>query len=397
MRDLKLGIYCHPDAVVSTPDFAKRLVEEAGVDYFIVRSGYDFTWPDSLEKAVQIVRDLPVHLQFMTGAFWGGRPQVKVDLPYRSNESMSPIDLPGSSSDAEFAAKYAKLCKTFKPDSFMVTHGRYRHPAYLDSVFDEGADVPEYQARMTAAGIPRAEVQAARASWEKAMGALKKEDLLQATEKGMIEFLCNLSQSDAFQRLIAFRCDTVHNSIMTFRNAVKECGVSFGANGYSPTAALICGQDYEKSYAETVDFLQPLLCYMEWHRYMPIASWARYIKEFTKVDEPTAIEAAKNVFYLGGTVCPDSIEELDTCVEGTNESVYSITSREIQLCAPYLSKPYMLQPVLRGKQWDWAVTDRLVEEAKALGIQTIIFGGCEYLTKGPSPVIQSASPTASWS
>jgi hypothetical protein len=98
--------------------------------------------------------------------------------------------------------------------------------------------------------------------------------------------------------------------LLKFRKAVTDCGVSFGANGYSPFGALICGQDYEKSYVETCDFLQPLLCYMEWHRYMPIAAWARYIQQFSRVDEQIAIEAAQNLFFLSGTICPKNLKEL---------------------------------------------------------------------------------------
>jgi hypothetical protein len=396
MGDWKLGIYVHPDAVAATPDYAKRLVEVGGVDYFVLRSGYGLDYAGTMEKAVQIARDLKINVSLMIGSWWGGTEKVIEDLPSKSWESKNPMDMPGSPVDAKIIDKYQTMCRQFHPDSLCVTHARYRHPAYIDGLFNEGGEDPAYLDRMAAAGIPRDEVLAARASWEKAMGALGKDALLKASEKGMIEFLCELSQSDAVKRLAAFRRKTVYESLAIFRKAVTDCGVSFGANAYSPWGAEICGQDYEQGYVDTCDFVQPLLCYMEWHRYEPIAAWGRYGHQFAKVEEPVAVEASLNLLGLGGVLCPDSFHVLDTCLEGDKETVYSIVSKELKMCAPYASKPYKLQPVLRGDQWDWDMTDRLVDEAKALGIDSFVFMACEYLSKMPSPPINPGLPLSGW-
>ena len=386
MKTGKLGVYVYPVAVVSAPDYAKRLVEEAGVDYFILRSGYGLDFPAPVGQAVEIVRGLKAGLCIMMGSFWGNAKIKVLDhLPSKSYESRYPMEMPGSGIDAEIVAKYEKACKQFHPDSVCLTHGRYRHPAYLDGLFDEGRDDADYLARMEAAGIPRAEMLAARKSWEQAMEKTDQETLLKFAERGMIEFLCELSQSDAFRRFVAFRCETVRQSLHKMRKAVVSHGVSFGTNAYSPTAAEVCGQDYNGAYSETCDFVQPLFPYMEYHHYEPIAAWGRYIAQHAKLDEPTAIEAAKRVFNLGGTVCPDRFSELDACGEGEGRSIRSIVGRELEMCVPYLDKPYKTQPVFRGIQWDCAATDGLMAEAKGLGFDSFVFMGSEYLSKGPSP------------
>ena len=386
MKTGKLGVYVYPEAVASAPDYAKRLVEEAGVDYFILRAGYGLDFPAPVGQAVEIVRHANAGVCIMMGSWWGkGNIKPLENLPSKSYESRYPMEMPGSAIDAEIIAKYEKACKEFQPDSVCLTHGRYRHPAYLDGIFDEGSKDTEYLARMEAAGIPRAEVLAARDAWERAMGKTDKKTLLTLAESGMIEFLCELSQSDAFKRLVAFRRETIHQSLRKLRQAVASHGISFGSNAYSLTAATVCGQDYDDSYPEICDFVQPLFPYMEYHHYEPIAAWGRYLLQHTQLDEPTAIEAAKQLFYLGGTVCPDSLKELDTCGEGEGSSIRSIVSKELKMCVPYLTKPYKIQPVFRGKQWDHAATDSLVEEAKELGFDSFIFMGCEYLLKGPSP------------
>ena len=386
MNPGKLGVHCQPDSVVASPEYARRLAEEAGVDCFILRTGYGLDFPQTMEKAVQIIRDLHISLSFLAGSWWGGTIQYVENLPSKSWESKYPMDLPGSAIDAEIVAKLRRLCTTFKPDSICMTHARYRHPGYIDGIFHEGNRDPEYLARMEAAGIPHSEVLTARRSWEKAMTVLDKAELLKASEKGLIECLCELSQSDALKRLTSFRCETVRQSMVTFRQVVTETGVSFGSNAYTPIAAEICGHDYEAVFADLCDFTQPLLPFMEYHRYEPLAAWARYVLQHTKMEEVDAVEIAKRLFRLGDAICPKDIQELDTCLEGDAQMIRSIVGTELRMCKPYLPKLDKIQPVFRGKNWDWATTDALMDEAKSLGIDSFAFMGCEYLLKGTSPV-----------
>ena len=387
MSNWKLGTHVDPDAVVAAPDYAKRLVEEAGVDHFILRTTYGLDIPESTGEAVQIIRDVKAGVHFLAGSFWGGSTKIIENLPSKSWESRFPMEMPGSPYDAKIIHKLETLCRDYKPDGIVDTHGRFRHPGYIDGVFDEGTRDPEYLGRMAAAGIPREDMLAARAAWEKALGKMDKASLLKRSERGMIPFLCELSESDALERLVAFRCRIVHASLREFRKAVKAFpGVTFGSNAYSHIAARLCGQTYDVAYTETCEFVQPLLLYMEYHRYEPIAAFARYIMQFTGVDDSTAIEVSKNLFDLCGTLSPNSVEELDTCHEGDDRYIRSIVGRELERCAPYVSQPYELQPVLRGRQWGRAVTDELIEKARGLGINEFTFMGCDYLVPGePSP------------
>ena len=381
MKEWKLGVHAQPYSVAFAPDYAKRLVEKAGVDHFILRVGYGPDYPAAVGKAIEVIRDLNADVFFMFGVWWGEAMKMVQDIPNKSWESKFTIEVPGSSADTYLIAKMKELCGQFKPDAICITHGRYRHPAYIDGIFDEAGGSEEYRARMKAAGIPREDVLAARADWEKALHRMNKGTLLKGTEQGLVPFLCELSQSDAAERLVAFRCQTVHDSLRAFRKTAKAFdGVTFGTNAYSPIAARICGQTYDVAYAETCEFVQPLLTYMEWHRYEPIAAWARYLQRFSGVDDASAIEASKQLFQLGGTICPDSIRELDTCGEGTDESILSLVGKDLELCAPYLSQPYPVSPVLRGgPQWKPAVIDRLMEKARGLGFRGFEFMGCDYL------------------
>ena len=384
MRNCKLEIHCQPDAVVTSPDYAKRLVEEAGVDGFILRTGYGLDYPKTISQAIQLLRDLSVKVSFLIGSWWGGEIREVENLPSKSWESKYPMDMPGSSKDEAIIDKYKTLCSRYHPDSVVLTHTRYRHPAYLDGIFCEGDGDPAYLSRMSSSGISRTEILSARASWESAIGKADINTLLSASENGLVSFLCELSQSDAVARLMDFRCRSVNDSMTRFRQVINDCGVPFGSNIYSPIASIICGQTYD-AYTAMCDFVQPLLPFMEYQRYEPLAAWARYLMTHSKMDEMNAILIARRLFYLGDTICPQSIKELDTCLEGDGKMVYAIMKKELSMCAPYLSGQAMIQPVFRGKGWDWNVTDELMDEARTLGINSFAFMGCEYLLRDTTP------------
>jgi hypothetical protein len=386
VNEWKLGIYVQPDAIADAPDYAKQLIGEAGVDHFIMRSSYGLDIPDSLNKAVEIIRNTGAKVCFMAGTFWGEANIKEVEnLASKSHESQFPMDAPGSAIDDGIIAKLEKLCGRYKPDAICLTHARFRHPGYIDGMFNDGSRDQAFLARMEAAGVPRSEVVDARAALERALDASSKDRLLKAAEQGLIGFVSELTQSRVLERFFSFRCDAVTDSYRKFRQAVKNSGdIYFGSNAYSPIAAKVCGHDYD-ALAGICEFFQPLLPYMEWHRFEPLAAWGRYLAQHAHLDEPSAIEIAKRLFYLGDAVLPDSCAEMDTCGEGSDQAVYSTVSKELQLCAQYLSKPYRLMPVLRGIDWSKSVTDSLMEEIRQYRFPSVIFMGCAYLTASPPP------------
>ena len=380
MKEWKLGVYVQPDAVAADPDYAKRLVEEAGVDHFVLRAGYDLVIPAALEAAIAVVKDVKAQACCMAGTWW--YPEMEIlDLPYKSFEGQYPMTMPGGALDAGIAAKLEKLCGQYKADAVCLSHARYRHPAHIEGIYNDGAGDSAYMARMEKAGVTRAEVLAARAAVERALASSDKAALMKASEDGLIPFLSNLSGGDALDRYFAFRRGTVMDAFRTFHQAVKKYdGATFGTNAYSPIGFRVCGQDYD-AFAETCEFVQPLFPYMEYHHLQPIAAWARYVRRHAGLDDASAIEIARRLLYLGDATCPESIEELDTCGEGDDKTVASIVGKEVQLCAPYASKPYRVLPVIRGQGWGRPVIDRLTEEIKSL-YDGIVYMGCDYLVPG---------------
>ena len=381
MKDWKIGLYAHPDAIVEEPDYAKRLVD-AGLDLFIVRTGYGPNYFDSLDDAVQIVRDLNAQICFLSGAFWGGKVIPVENPPDKSNEIKWPMDLPGSTADAGIVSHVQKLCGQYKPESVCLTHARFRHPALIDDIFDGYRKDTAYLARMEAAGVLWEDVSAGRADFERALASADEKALLNASEQGLIRFLGELSQNDIFERFFSYRCRAVTASLREFSNAVKAFdGITFGINAYSPTGAMVCGQDYD-DYDNICDYLHPLLGYMEWHRFEPLAAWGRYMHRHARLSEATAVAIAKNLFYLGDTTCPDSFTALDTCGEGSDRDILSVVGTELKMCAKYATKPYQMMPIIKGKTWSKSVIDTLIREIDELPFNAFVLQGPDYLLPG---------------
>ncbi|HET8986485.1 MAG TPA: hypothetical protein VFN03_12075, partial [Trueperaceae bacterium] len=66
------SVYVSPAAMCAAPSYARRLVEEAGVECFVLRTGFDPTSTSSyLEQAVALVKALDARCWFLVGTWWG--------------------------------------------------------------------------------------------------------------------------------------------------------------------------------------------------------------------------------------------------------------------------------------------------------------------------------------
>ena len=372
----RLGAYVQPDFVAANPDYVKRLRDKTGMDLFILRTGYGKDVLPFLEDAIRIVRDEGAQVWFLAGGYWG-QSAVTSRSPYKSFESLQLMHFPGPEIDAEITGHLKTVCGQYKPDAVCMTHVRYLHPAYMAGLFDEDCEDEPYLARREAAGVSRSAVNRALADAEQALAASDRQGLLALARKGLVGFLCELAQSDLPARYFAFRCGAVNHTLRQCRELVKSMGIAFGSNSYSPVGAEVCGEDFA-AMADSCDFLNPLLGNMEWHIFEPIAAWARYLGLHTRLDERSAIEASKRLFYLGDTLCPDSLEELDSCGESRDEVICSMVSAQMRLCARAAPYPGWMMPALRGG-WSKAVNDRLMEEARDLSFGAVIaLHGCDY-------------------
>lgn len=368
-----LGVYASPDAVVAQPDYARRLVGEAGVNQFVLRAGFDPANANPvLGKATEILRGLEVDVLFLAGTWWGGTEGPAVP---GAHESRFPATMPGSDTDDLICRSLETMCTAAKPDGVCVTHSRYRHPAYIDGVFDVGDAV--YQKQMAAFGVePDALKSAVDAFFARLSGLPAGKVQALSASRDLIAFLDAVAGTTAFADFFRFRCAGIETAMKRFRETVLAAGAKrFGSNAYSPIAARLCGQDYA-ALGNVFDFIQPLLGYMRWHVLQPVVAWAEQFGRRGGMDPKQAALLSARLFRLETAMPPEAVVPGED--EGSSCLVRDVVTRELELVAK-AGLRCAASPVLRGKDdWERAVTDELRRRSDA-GFAGTVFQGCGYL------------------
>lgn len=384
MKD-QVGVYLPPQAIVSNPEYAQRLVER-GVNLFVLRAGFD---PQNLNPAlgaaIEIARKLGVRICLLVGTWWG-HAEKEIPLKYgKSFESKFPSHNPGGDTDFIIWQTLSSLCAEYKVEEICLTHARFRHPAYIEGVFEVGDE--QYQESIRAAGINPEEIKKIVPSLSKQIHSMRAADLWELAEHGLEVFIGRLTEPELVEHWFDFRCDRIFRSVSSFASVVHNSGKQFGTNAFSPIAARLCGQDYLR-LSKVCDEIQPLLGYMEWHTLESISAWAKFLLvNAAGLSSREAIAISKRLFYLENALLPEDIYEIDHMGEGGNQAVLSVTKQELNLTAQWLRQNIPLTPVLRGKTWSKETTDQLVKETEMHGFRGIIFQGCSYLAPPiPDPI-----------
>ena len=380
-----LSLYVSPTGITSAPDYVKRLAEQAGVTQLVIRTGFHASeFDENLYRAVEIVKQNNLDVCLLVGTWWGHAVQEPDTRYGNANESRFPATMPGSKTDAEIAEKLEKLCTRLEPNAICLTHSRYRHPAYINGIFDLGDE--QYQSRLETWGIQPSALREVFKSLPTIISRMAPKKLCDISFGGLTEFLCEAAGTNLFHDFFLFRNQTIASSVNQLKETVNAySGIRFGSNIYSPIASDLCGQNYEL-LGGIYDFIQPLLGYVEWHVLECILAWARYLLSCNKnLSERDAIFAAKRLFFLEEASLPETIVEGAHIGEGPDDLVRAVVSKEVSLLTQRQRIACEIQPVLRGKDWSHSVTMELMDRIKAAQFDGIVFQGSDYLCS-PSPI-----------
>lgn len=377
----KNGIYLSPDTIVKNSGLVHALKNRANTDFFVIRAGFS---PENenplLADAVNIVREEGGHVCILAGTWWGEKESSIPPTRYKSNEARYPMVMPGGDYDPMIHRYLERLCRTLKPDSICLTHARYRHPAFLEALIDDGADV-SYQKLLQKSGI---DLELLKKQWNlflKGISDKAQETFWSSGNANNLERVFKgITGSNLFSQYIDFRCRTIEDAAISFKNTVKNCSeeILFGSNIYSPVCSRLCGQDYH-ALSDIYDFLQPLLGYLEWHVLEPIAALAQCLHQGSGISQEQAVLTAKSLF---------SFDELPDCTlighlvrrgEGTSDQIVYTVSRELSLLKQFPFKRKCM-PVLRGNDWDRTVTGKLSDICVTSELEPIVFQGEGYLS-----------------
>lgn len=390
------GIYVSPASVVAAPDYARRLVEEAGVNLFVLRGGFDPLHEDpELTRAVEVIGDLKAAWWLLVGAWWGQGVQVGTDRmrpvggwrsygPDWAHEARWNMRTPGGPADDEIALALEGLVKRYAPAGICLTHARFKHPADIAGLFEVGQGA--FAEQMAVANVSAELLEGASRRVQRALKD-RSASALSAVEGLRLEaFLDGLSDSVVFTRWFALRCQILQRSLSRFHATVKNMSpqVAFGSNAYHPMGARLCGQDYA-ALSQTCDFLQPLLGYMRWHSLQPVGVWARYLLERTAgLAEADAVRLAAGLMGMDSLSFPTSVAEYPKGDEGPAELTLATVTRQLELCLPLRDARMRVMPVLRGKDWPKEIIRHVAKTAESMNFAGILYQGTEALL-GPPP------------
>jgi len=391
------GIYVSPGAIEQDPYYANKLVNDHGINMFVIRCGFDpAAWDPAIGEAAEIVSRNGAEYWLLAGTWWGHSPQPQVEemrsivdenlFPLtQSFEAQFPMKALGGAADAHIAAAIEDLCRKFAPAGICLTHSRFRSAAYLPGLFQYCPGALEEAMRVQ--NITPERLSAAFAAAVKRMSELDGPELLSlAQDKGLGKFLESLAGESIFAAWFELRESVLAESIRSLRDAVKAFNsgnILFGSNLYDPFGAPLCGQSYER-LDRLYDFVQPLLSYMLWHIYEPVAALSKLlITHASKLAQEEAVEIACRLFDLEGLGMPTDVERMTREGEGAPETITNVIGRAIQNCKSLQNQKHLVTPVIRGRTWPSSVSLSLADQVLNEGFDGVIFQGTEAFAGEP--------------
>lgn len=381
-----LGLYVSAETIVRTPDHTRALVEEKGVDVFVIRTGFDPTKPAPyLDEAVSVVTRLGVRFEFLIGTWWGAgmsAPSLPMEPaasllnyePHMAHEAQWQMVAPGSEHDDHVRAAIVALSDCYRPSGICLTHARYKHAADLNDLFATAGGA--FGAAMAEAGFTHAQLAAMLGQFGQRLRGISPATAAGTT---LIGFLDAITDSDYFSRWFDFRCRQVVTAVdgIFAPGRQRHPGMRFGTNAMGPLFSRLCGQDY-RQLATVCDFIQPLLGYMRWHVLQPIYAWAALLHERSgTLDPQAALVLSARLFGFDAAELELDWERKNQTGEGADSAVIAMVRR--QLGAMNDLPPGMVCPVLRGQDLTPRTTEGLIGLVREHGFQTIFFQGADNL------------------
>ncbi len=177
---------------------------------------------------------------------------------------------------------------------------------------------------------------------------------------------------------VRFRCDLVVQNLIRFRAAVHSAspGTKFGTDTYPASMALTAGHDLLR-WDQMADFASPLVSHISAFVCNTFIEWARFLREeIPNLSEEDALQVVYRFAGYDGMGLPETVEAFGA--EEAATLAYRIPTADLVIRDLVKTKLYLPEgvpsyPILHGEGWPRETIDRLVEEAKALGHNGIIW------------------------
>ena len=183
---------------------------------------------------------------------------------------------------------------------------------------------------------------------------------------------------------VRFRCDLLTRNLARFRAAVHAAapGKAFGTDTYPASMALTAGHDYRR-WDEMADFASPLVSHISAFVCNTFIEWARFLQEeIPNLQEEDALQVVYRFTGYDGMGLPETIAAYGADEPAT--LAYRIPTADLVLRDLVKTKLYLpadmpSYPIIHGEGWPPEAIDRIVDEARRLGHNGIVWQGTDEL------------------
>ena len=416
----RTGIYLTPGVITGHPDYVKRLRDEIGLDTVIIPftgelppevealSPYASRMPDDAELDRLVLRHFdgrPIDpREYPQAAGYG--PAVHApgdDAAFRATvRRLKEIGLevwtyggawtirrlmycPSQEGTRRwFEAVYVHWATQYGLDALDNTHSRYPMGSFPLGLF--GCTCASCAAAAGELGYDMdrmvADLKSARQGLNQLDGARLGEVVRLGF--GFFDVVHALGMKSGVLDWVRFRCDLLTRNLSHFRSVVKAAApeVAFGTDTYPSSMALTAGHDHRR-WGEMADFASPLVSHISAFVCNTFIEWARFLQEEVPgLTEEDALQVVYRFNGYDGMGLPETIAAFGAEEAGTlayRIPTADLVLRDLTKAKLYLPPEMPSYPIIHGEGWPRQAIDRIVDEARRLGHDGIMWQGTEEL------------------
>ena len=419
MKNWLTGIYLTTDQVIKHPRYIERLRDEIGLDTVVLSFAGEI--PEELLARSPYKGDRPTTtaLDALVIRHFDGR---SVDpREYERAQSMCGPGIDASGDDATFRqalrqlkdaglkvwncgsawtirrlmfcpaqeetqewleAVYVYWATQYEFDALDITHGRYPMGSFPLGLFACTCSSCAATAAEMGYDMERmvADIQSAREQLRRLDG----KRLGAMANFGFFDTIHALGLRSGVIDWFRFRCDLLARNLSRCRTAVHAAApsVAFGVDTYPASMALTAGHDHTR-WAEMADFASPLVSHISAFVCNTFIAWAEFLQaEIPHLKEADALQLVYRFNGYDGMGLPDSIAAYDADTPETlayRIPTADLVLRDLVKAKLFLPPQVPSYPIIHGTGWSRDTIDRIVDEARQLGHNGIIWQGTDEL------------------
>jgi hypothetical protein len=414
------GIYLTTDQVLKHPRYVERLRDEIGLntvvlsfsgqipDSLLALSPYGGKTPTAAELDALVLRHFdgrpidPREYQ-QAQAYCGPGISSGDDAPFRqavrqlkdaglqvwncgSAWTIRRLMFCPSREDTQtwLEAVYAYWASQYDVDALDITHWRYPMGSFPLGLF--GCTCTSCAATAAQMGYDMesmvADLQSARQSLRRLDGARLGE--VARLGFGFFDTFHALGLRTGVLDWFRFRCDLLARNLSRCRAAVHAAapGKAFGADTYPTSMALTAGHDHNR-WAEMADFASPLVSHISAFVCNTFIEWARFLQaEIPNLKEEDALQLVYRFNGYDGMGLPTTIAAYNADEPATLADripTADLVLRDLVKAKLFLPPETPCYPIIHGTGWSRQTIDHIVNEARRLGHNGIIWQGTDEL------------------